>query len=230
MTLLRLGNNIHSLNSFKGEGYLVYPRIFTSRHLAYAKFNDTFQSQLDLMIPSQQSEVPDRPLTLAPEEIIHGISTMLISVLEVPAPLTQLKIGDTIGNANNVTAGVALAGSSLILPCTFNYGRVPGTAPSGALNTAGLAFPNPQMKVFVTTSTGAATSGAKVSSTFKGSASVGDVDSYQRLANRYSKDKNYLLVEIATHRFMNWDMNFAANLESDVGKVEDVMTACFRGL
>ena len=230
MTTIRLGNNIHSLNSFKGEGYAVYPRIFTQRHLAYAKFNDTFQSQIDLMIPSQQNEIPDRPLILAPEEVIHSISSMLISVLEVPAPLTQLKIGDTIGNANNVTAGVAFAGSSLILPCNFNYGRFPGTPPAGSLNTAGVAFPGVQMRVFVTTNAGAATSGAKVSSTFKASASVGGVDSYQRLANRYSKDQNYLIVEIATHRFINWDMNFAANLEVDTGKVEDILTACFRGL
>ncbi|MCY7391789.1 MAG: hypothetical protein LH647_09975 [Leptolyngbyaceae cyanobacterium CAN_BIN12] len=230
MTLLRLGNNVHSLNSFKGEGYLVYPRIFTQRHLAYAKFNDTFQTQIDLMIPSQQGEVPDRPLILAPEESIHSINTVLISLLEVPTPLTQLRVGDTIGNTNNALVGASSPGSSLIYPGVFNQARVPGSPQAFPLHAAPTAFPSLQMKVFVTTSTGGATAGAKVSPTFKASASTGGVNSFQRLANRYSKDQNYLIVEIATHRFVQWDMNFAANLESDVGKVEDILTACFKGL
>lgn len=230
MTTLRLGNNIHALYSFKREGYYAYPRIFTQRHLAYAKFNDTSQSQLDLMIPSQQGEVPDRPLILEPDEIIHSINTVLIPILESPAALSQLRVGDTIGNTNNLTVATTAAGSPLILPSTFNAARVPGSPHTSDLTFPSVAFPALQMKVFVTTNTGAATAGAKVSSTFKAGASTGGVGSYQRLANRYSKDQNYLIVEISTHRFMNWDMNFAANLESDVGKVEDILTACFKGL
>jgi len=230
MTLIRLGNNIHSLNSFKGEGYPVYPRIFTSRYLAYAKFNDTFQSQIDLMIPSQQNEIPDRPLILDPNELIHSINAMLIPVLESPAALSQLRVGDTIGNTNNVTVATTAAGSPLILPSTFNASRVPGSPVVAPLGLPSAVFPALAMKVFVTNNTGAATSGAKVSSTFKASASDGVAGSYQRLANRYSKDQNYLIVEIATHRFINWDMNFAANLEVDTGRVEEILTACFRGL
>lgn len=230
MTIIRLGNNVHSLNSFKAEGYPVYPRIFTQRHLAYAKFDDTFRSQIDLMIPSQQSEIPDRPLILDPNEIIHSIGTMLITVLEGPATLAQIRVGDTIGNANNVVAAAAVGGSTLILPGVSNTARIPGTTPAGALNIASTAFSSLQMRAFITTSAGAATSGAKVSPTFKASASTGGANSYQRLANRYSKDQNYLIVEIATHRFANWDMNFADNSELDVGKAEDIVVACFKGL
>ena len=230
MTLIRLGNNVHSLNSFKGEGYQPFPHIFTSRYLAYAKFNDNFQSQIDLMIPSQQSEIPDRPLILDPNELIHSINTLLIPVLESPAALSQLRVGDTIANTNNVMVATTAAGSPLILPSTFNTARMPGSPVLAPLGFASAIFPALAMKVFVTSSAGAATSGAKVSSTFKASASDGGANSYQRLANRYSKDKNYLIVSIATHRFVQWDMNFADNLELDVGKVEDIMTACFRGL
>ena len=231
MPAIRLGNNVHSLNSFKAEGYPVFPRIFTQRHLAYAKFNsDTFQSQIDLMIPSQQSEIPDRPVILAPEEIIHSINTVLITSLDGPATLAQIRVGDTIANANNVVAAAAVGGSTLILPAVSNTTRVPGTAPAGALNIASTAFPTLQMRAFITTSAGAATSGAKVSSTFKAGITDGVPGSYQRLANRYSKDQNYLIVEIATHRFINWDMNFAANLELDIGKAEDILTSCFKGL